>query len=74
MYTLCVCWSLFYAAEIIAWLVAYSAEQEGIKADPVELSQFIDFFKRNKLESESFFVGANQCEFYGSSNEIHLCS
>ncbi|KAI8547163.1 hypothetical protein RHMOL_Rhmol07G0173600 [Rhododendron molle] len=41
-------------------LLSTIAEQEGIKADPVELSQFIDFFKRNKLQSESFFVGTNQ--------------
>lgn len=42
-------------------LLSTIAEQEGIKADPTELSQFIGFFKRNKLQSESFFVGPNQC-------------
>ncbi|KAH7843131.1 hypothetical protein Vadar_012973 [Vaccinium darrowii] len=41
-------------------LLSTIAEQEGIKADPTELSQFIGFFKRNKLQSESFFVGPNQ--------------
>ncbi|KAH6774337.1 Profilin family protein [Perilla frutescens var. hirtella] len=41
-------------------LVSTIAEQEGIKADPTEISQFISFVKRNKLQTESFFIGPNQ--------------
>ncbi|XP_059663067.1 uncharacterized protein LOC132308832 isoform X2 [Cornus florida] len=37
-----------------------SCEQEGIKVNPIELSQFIDFIKQNKLQSDSFFIGPNQ--------------
>lgn len=44
-------------------LGAFSAEQEGIKVNPIELSQFIDFIKHNKLQTESFIIGPNQCEF-----------
>ncbi|KAJ4846368.1 hypothetical protein Tsubulata_010973 [Turnera subulata] len=39
---------------------SYSAEQQGTKCNPMELSQFIDFVKRNKLQSESFTIGHNQ--------------
>ncbi|KAF5936070.1 hypothetical protein HYC85_027199 [Camellia sinensis] len=35
-------------------------QQEGINANPIELSQFVDFIKRYKLQSESFFIGLNQ--------------
>ncbi|KAL3498101.1 hypothetical protein ACH5RR_040833 [Cinchona calisaya] len=41
-------------------LLSTIAEQEGIRADPMELSQFISFIKRNKLQNESFFIGQNQ--------------
>ncbi|KAG6399469.1 hypothetical protein SASPL_140950 [Salvia splendens] len=41
-------------------LVSTIAEQEGIKADPIEMSQFIGFVKRNKLQMETFFIGPNQ--------------
>ncbi|XP_057780397.1 uncharacterized protein LOC130998967 isoform X2 [Salvia miltiorrhiza] len=41
-------------------LVSTIAEQEGIKADPIEISQFINFVKRNKLQTETFFIGPNQ--------------
>ncbi|KAK6129827.1 hypothetical protein DH2020_036413 [Rehmannia glutinosa] len=41
-------------------LVSTIAEQEGIKADPIEISQFVSFVKRNKLQLESFFIGPNQ--------------
>lgn len=46
-------------------LFTYSAEQEGIKADPIEVSQFISFVKRNKLPMETFFIGENQCKWSG---------
>ncbi|GER30321.1 profilin family protein [Striga asiatica] len=36
------------------------AEQEGIKADPIEVSQFLSFVTRNKLQMGSFFIGRNQ--------------
>ncbi|PIN19366.1 hypothetical protein CDL12_07943 [Handroanthus impetiginosus] len=41
-------------------LVSTIAEQEGIKADPIEISQFLSFVKRNKLQTETFFVGPIQ--------------
>ncbi|KAJ8774117.1 hypothetical protein K2173_009548 [Erythroxylum novogranatense] len=41
-------------------LLSTIAEQEGIKASPTELRQFIDFVKRNKLQAESFIIGANE--------------
>lgn len=41
---------------------ACSAEQEGIKADPTEMCELVSFVKRNKLQTESFFIGQNQCE------------
>ncbi|MBA0826754.1 hypothetical protein Goarm_011577 [Gossypium armourianum] len=37
------------------------AEQEGIKISPIELSQFVNFIKRNKLQKETFMIGNNQC-------------
>ena len=45
------------------WISVLSAEQEGIKANPIEVSQFVDFVKQNKLQIESFFLGPSQCEF-----------
>lgn len=30
----------------------------------MEFSQFVGFIKRNKLQTESFFVGQNQCELF----------
>ncbi|XP_047334789.1 uncharacterized protein LOC124938397 [Impatiens glandulifera] len=41
-------------------LLSTIAEQEGIRANPIELGQFVDFVKRNNLQSESFFIGLNQ--------------
>ncbi|GAV56960.1 Profilin domain-containing protein [Cephalotus follicularis] len=41
-------------------LLSTIAEQEGIKANPIELSEFIDFINRNKPQTESFVVGPNQ--------------
>ncbi|KAI4327919.1 hypothetical protein L6164_020328 [Bauhinia variegata] len=41
-------------------LLSTIAEQEGIKADPIELSHFVDFIKRNNLQTESFIIGPNQ--------------
>ncbi|KAM7274588.1 hypothetical protein ACFE04_016454 [Oxalis oulophora] len=41
-------------------LLSTIAEQEGKKTLPVELSQFVDFVKRNKLHTESFIIGSNQ--------------
>lgn len=39
------------------------AEQEGIKISPIELSQFVNFVKCNKLQKETFMIGNNQCKF-----------
>ncbi|XP_073131133.1 uncharacterized protein [Henckelia pumila] len=41
-------------------LSSFSAEQEGMKADPIELSELVGFVKKNKLQTELFFVGTNQ--------------
>ncbi|XWS62299.1 hypothetical protein CRYUN_Cryun07bG0198500 [Craigia yunnanensis] len=41
-------------------LLSTIAEQEGIKISPIELSQFVSFIKRNKLQTESFVIGHNQ--------------
>ncbi|KAJ9707658.1 hypothetical protein PVL29_002618 [Vitis rotundifolia] len=41
-------------------LLSTIAEQEGIRAKPIEVNQFVDFIKRNNLQSESFFIGQNQ--------------
>lgn len=47
---------------LIFFSFSCSAEQEGIKADPIEISQFVSFVKRNKLQTESFCIGPNECE------------
>ncbi|XP_019232785.1 PREDICTED: uncharacterized protein LOC109213427 isoform X2 [Nicotiana attenuata] len=36
------------------------SEQEGIKGDPTEMCELVSFVKRNKLQTESFFIGQNQ--------------
>ncbi|KAL2345817.1 hypothetical protein Fmac_007102 [Flemingia macrophylla] len=41
-------------------LLSTIAEQEGIKANPIELSHFVDFIKQNKLQTELFVIGFNQ--------------
>uniref|UniRef100_A0A2P2KT57 Uncharacterized protein LOC101305474 n=1 Tax=Rhizophora mucronata TaxID=61149 RepID=A0A2P2KT57_RHIMU len=42
--------------------VSFSAEQQGLKANPIDLSQFIEFVRRNKLQNETFIIGANECK------------
>ncbi|XP_022863185.1 uncharacterized protein LOC111383329 [Olea europaea var. sylvestris] len=41
-------------------LLSCRVEHEGIQSDPIELSQFVGYVKKNKLQSESFFIGSNQ--------------
>ncbi|XP_021753410.1 uncharacterized protein LOC110718806 [Chenopodium quinoa] len=41
-------------------LLSTIAEQEGYRADPIELSQFVNFVKRNKLQTETFLLGPNE--------------
>lgn len=41
---------------------ACSAEQAGIKADPMELTPFLDFVKHNKLEMGNFIIGTKECK------------
>ncbi|KAM3686600.1 hypothetical protein ACJW31_10G014200 [Castanea mollissima] len=41
-------------------LLSTIAKQEGIKVNPIELSQFVDFIKRDKLQTETFIIGPNQ--------------
>ncbi|KAG9140063.1 hypothetical protein Leryth_010574 [Lithospermum erythrorhizon] len=40
--------------------VSTIAHQEGLTMDPIELSEFVNFVKRNKLQTETFFIGQNQ--------------
>lgn len=41
---------------------AGSAEQEGIKVNIIELRHFVDFIRQNKLQTEIFNIGSNQCK------------
>ncbi|KAK9215136.1 hypothetical protein WN944_007139 [Citrus x changshan-huyou] len=41
-------------------LLSTIAEQEGMKADAVDLTEFVDFVKLNKLQTDCFFIGKNQ--------------
>ncbi|KAG5044409.1 hypothetical protein AAZX31_03G228700 [Glycine max] len=41
-------------------LLSTIAEQEGMRANPIELSHFVDFIKQNKLQTELFIIGSNQ--------------
>uniref|UniRef100_A0A2P2KT81 Uncharacterized protein LOC105643388 n=1 Tax=Rhizophora mucronata TaxID=61149 RepID=A0A2P2KT81_RHIMU len=43
-------------------LLSTIAEQQGLKANPIDLSQFIEFVRRNKLQNETFIIGANECK------------
>ncbi|XP_031247931.1 uncharacterized protein LOC116105663 isoform X3 [Pistacia vera] len=52
---------------------ACSAEQEGIKVNPIELSQFLDFIKQNKLRTHSFIIGPNQCMMAQLARHLVLC-
>ncbi|KAK3006614.1 hypothetical protein RJ639_017250 [Escallonia herrerae] len=54
-------------------LLSTIAEQEGIKADPTELNQFVSFIKQNKLETQSFFIGPNEY-VVTSSRESWFCA
>jgi hypothetical protein len=39
-----------------------SAEQEGMKVNIIELRHFVDFVRNNQLQTESFYIGSNQCK------------
>jgi hypothetical protein len=39
-----------------------SAEQEGMKVNIIELRHFVDFVRHNQLQTESFYIGSNQCK------------
>ncbi|GAB2267585.1 hypothetical protein Dimus_002567 [Dionaea muscipula] len=41
-------------------LLSTIAEQEGIKANPIEISQFVNFIKCTKLQNETFFIASNE--------------
>lgn len=41
-------------------LLSTVTEQEGFKADPIELRQFVNFVKRNNLQTETFLLGPNE--------------
>ncbi|KAK0588407.1 hypothetical protein LWI29_000591 [Acer saccharum] len=42
-------------------LLSTIAEQGGLKADPIEMTRFVDFIQQNKLETGSFITGSNEC-------------
>ncbi|XP_011072985.1 uncharacterized protein LOC105157982 isoform X1 [Sesamum indicum] len=54
-------------------LVSTIAEQESIKADPIEISEFVSFVKRNKLQMETFFIGPNEY-LVSSIHESWFCA
>ncbi|XP_052735026.1 uncharacterized protein LOC108344787 isoform X2 [Vigna angularis] len=54
----CYCYIIFFNPK--AKVVVTFAAQEGIKANPIELSNFMDFIKQNKLHTELFVIGSNQ--------------
>ncbi|KAK4401056.1 hypothetical protein Sango_1211700 [Sesamum angolense] len=54
-------------------LVSTIAEQEGIKTDPIEISEFVSFVKRNKLQMETFFIGPNEY-LVSSIHESWFCA
>ncbi|KAK1566668.1 hypothetical protein Q3G72_002600 [Acer saccharum] len=41
-------------------LLSTIAEQEGLKADPIEMTRFVDFIQQNKLQTGSFIIGSNE--------------
>ncbi|KMT01129.1 hypothetical protein BVRB_9g223810 [Beta vulgaris subsp. vulgaris] len=41
-------------------LLSTIAEQEGLQADIIEISQFVNFVKRNNLQTETFLLGPNE--------------
>ncbi|WCJ25009.1 Profilin family protein [Euphorbia peplus] len=49
-----------YAPSSPSRLLSTLAAQEGMKVNPIEVSHFIDFIKRNKLQTESFTIGSSQ--------------
>ncbi|KAL0447637.1 UNVERIFIED_CONTAM: hypothetical protein Slati_1891600 [Sesamum latifolium] len=55
-------------------LVSTIAEQEGIKADPIEISEFVSFVKRNKLQMETFLSGQTNVSSITSVNESKQCN
>ncbi|XP_062026245.1 uncharacterized protein LOC133742578 isoform X1 [Rosa rugosa] len=52
-------------------LLSTIVEQEGIKVNAIELSQFIDFIKCDKLHTESFIIGPNQLSWTDIVTSIH---
>ncbi|VAH89961.1 uncharacterized protein LOC119288780 isoform X2 [Triticum dicoccoides] len=42
-------------------LLPIVAEEEGTKFTAVDLQPFINFFRRNNLQTEFFSIGPNQC-------------
>ncbi|KAK6947245.1 hypothetical protein RJ641_000718 [Dillenia turbinata] len=41
-------------------LLSTIIEQEGMKANPMEMNQIVDFVKRNNLQFDTFIIGTNQ--------------
>ncbi|KAI4372172.1 hypothetical protein MLD38_010441 [Melastoma candidum] len=41
-------------------LLSTIAKQEGLKADPIEIGEFVSFVKREKFQTETFIIGQNE--------------
>ncbi|KAI9177757.1 hypothetical protein LWI28_018923 [Acer negundo] len=41
-------------------LLSTIAEQEGLKADPIEMTRFVDFIQQNELQTGSFIIGSKE--------------
>ncbi|KAL9272771.1 hypothetical protein AKJ16_DCAP19138 [Drosera capensis] len=41
-------------------LLSTIVEEEGIKADPIGISQFVNYVKYNKMQKETFFIAPNE--------------
>ncbi|TXG54598.1 hypothetical protein EZV62_019854 [Acer yangbiense] len=52
--------TLYEALDLKVDFGACSAEQEGLKADPIEMTRFVDFIQQNKLQTGSFIIGSNE--------------
>ncbi|KAI4973265.1 hypothetical protein ZWY2020_028973 [Hordeum vulgare] len=52
-----------YDGTLLYDLFLFRAEEEGTKFTTVDLQPFINFFRRNNLQTEFFSIGPNQCEF-----------
>ncbi|PWA64803.1 Profilin [Artemisia annua] len=53
-------------------LLSTIAEEEGIEADPIEVSQFVNFVKRCNYQSESFFLLSSLILLVSATNVTYI--